>query len=84
MLGGLGRQEASLAAAEKAVQADPTFVNGHVRRGDALAKLSRWGEARAAYEEARGLDATNDVEKQNKKLPSLLANAEAKAAEAEA
>uniref|UniRef100_UPI00248E29B8 cytochrome P450 n=1 Tax=Phaeobacter italicus TaxID=481446 RepID=UPI00248E29B8 len=43
--------EGALADAEAAVKLDAGWAKGHFRRGQALAGLERWADARAAFEE---------------------------------
>ena len=49
----LGRKQDALADAESAVQADPTFVKGFLRRGAAHEALQQWQEAVHDYEKVR-------------------------------
>ena len=49
----LGRKQDALADAESAVQADPTFVKGFLRRAAAHEALQQWQEAVHDYEKVR-------------------------------
>ena len=56
---GLDTRSMALRDAEKAIELKPSWFKGYSRRGDALFKLERWGEAIEAYENALRLDPAN-------------------------
>ena len=56
----LGRLEEALADAEASIKIKPSWVKGHWRKGQALADLQRFAEARDAYEAALALDNDNE------------------------
>lgn len=51
-----GRAEEALTLLERAVAAEPRFLDGHVLRGEALYRLERFPQAVAAFEQALALD----------------------------
>lgn len=50
---------------ERAIEMAPQYVDAHVNRGLALARLARWDEARRHWEEARAIDPDDLVVRYN-------------------
>ena len=53
-----GNLRAALLDAEKCNKVDPSWAKGHIRRGEVLYRMARFGDAVAAYDQAFSLDAS--------------------------
>jgi stress-induced-phosphoprotein 1 len=83
----MGEMALAMRDAEAAIEADPTFVKAHLRKGRVLSATEQWGEAVKAYNQALKLDPHNydartGLEKAQKGVDLLNKTAAARAEEA--